>query len=85
MECTTLCRINRFPGRFPLEEPQEVRGYAGLGPLEQSQEQARFPIDLFCYQMLLLASELNRLLNRCARDLQERRRCLDEFVVMHRT
>ena len=49
------------------------------------QEQARLAIDSFSDEMLVLAFELDRLLDDCHRDFQERRRCIDQLILMHGT
>src|SRR5438128_4013234 len=53
--------------------------------MEWGQEQAGLPIDGFSDKMLLLAFELDRLLDDPHRDFQERRRRIDQLVLMHGT
>ena len=62
-----------------------MRGYADLRTLKWRQKEAGLPINLFGDKMLFLALELDRLLNDRHGDLQEGRRCLNEFIVMDRT
>src|SRR5713101_3768806 len=77
--------INLAPGEFTLEQPQEMRSYTHLSPLEGSQKQTGLPIDGFGDEVLVLAFELDRLLDDCHWDFQEGRRCLDELLVMDGT
>ena len=62
-----------------------MRGDADLSPLERRQKQTGLPSDGFGDEVLFLAFELDRLLDDCTRNLQERRRCLNEFIMIDRT
>src|SRR6266446_1094839 len=53
--------------------------------MEWSQEQTGLAIDVFGDEMLVLAFELDSLLNRGERNLQERCRRIDQLVLMHGT
>ena len=53
--------------------------------LEGRQKEAGLPIDCFSNEVILLAFQLNSLLDDCNGDFQEGRRCLDQLLVMDGT
>ena len=60
-------------------------GYPDLRTLDGRQEQAGLPLDVFSDEVVFLAFELDRLLNDRHGDLQERRRRLNQLIMMDRT
>ena len=53
--------------------------------MEGSQEEAGLPIDVFSDEMVVLAFQLDSLLDDGDRDFQERRRCLNQLIMMDGT
>ena len=80
-----LRRINGSPGQITMEQSEEMGGDADLSTLEGSQEQAGFPVNVFSDEVVLLAFELDGLLDDGQRDFQERDRRLQEFLMMDGT
>jgi hypothetical protein len=62
-----------------------MRSYSYLSTLEGRQKEARLAINGFGDKVILLAFELDRQLNDCARNLQERRRCLNQLLMVYGT
>src|SRR5262249_278776 len=73
--------INQSPGQVTLQESQEVGGDADLSTLQGRQKEAGLPIDGFRDEVLVLALELDRLLDDCYRGFQEGRGCLNQLVM----